>query len=246
MMIFDHLQEIKRRLLWIIAIFFAFFLLFFVLGSDALLQEVLLYLRRFSLDTSLSFSFIFKTLPEAFFARMSLSFYGALTFCIPFIQYHLWSFIAPGLYQKEKRFILPLILAFPFLFFLGGVFLFWGVLPNAFHFFFTTSQNLGKGEIPLLLSVSDYLSLLFTFLIVFGLSFQMPLLLIFLVKSSLLSLPHLISFRRYAVVLIFILAAFLTPPDVLSQIGLAIPLLALYEGSIIYLRLCEKKKEPDD
>ena len=238
-----HLQELKKRLLFIVVALLIFFLGIFFLLSDFLIQEIMSYFKELfkTVAPEKPFYFIFTTLPEAFLLKVKISFYTALILLVPFIEYHVWQFLSPGLYAHERKNGLCLIFSFPLLFLLGALCLFGLVLPNALSFFSFLTTATGADQALLLPHVSDYIFLIVTFLMIFGLSFQLPLLLIFLVKSSVLSLSDLRKFRRYAIVFIFILAAVLTPPDVLSQVSLAIPLIALYEGTILYLRLTQKE-----
>lgn len=239
----EHLKELKKRLFYVLGVLICLFLVCFFCISDALLSHLLAHYKQTfqSAAPEKPFYFIFTTLPEAFVLKVKISFYAALITSVPYLEYQIWRFVSPGLYTKERKNILMILLSFPFFFILGNICLFWLVLPNALAFFAAFSHQSAGDHALLLPNVSDYTALIFTFLGVFGLSFQLPLLLVFLVKTSLLSMSSLIHFRRFAIIFIFLLAAFLTPPDVLSQVGLAIPLLALYEGTILYLRMTQKE-----
>ena len=163
----------------------------------------------------------------------------------PVLLTQIWKFIAPGLYKNEKKALLPYMVATPTLFLLGGMLVYYLVMPLAIKFFlsFETSAQLNTLPIQLEAKVNEYLSLIMRLIFAFGLSFQLPVLLSLLARAGFIDSNYLIKRRRYVVVIIFAVAALLTPPDPITQIGLGIPLLILYELSIISVKYIEKKKE---
>ena len=157
----------------------------------------------------------------------------------------MWKFIAPGLYKNEKRALLPYLIATPILFLLGGMLVYYLVMPLAIRFFlsFETSVQLSNLPIQLEAKVNEYLSLIMRLIFAFGISFQLPVLLSLLARVGFIDSEYLKKRRKYVIVIIFILAAILTPPDPITQIGLGIPLLILYELSILSVKIIEKKKK---
>jgi sec-independent protein translocase protein TatC len=190
---------------------------------------------------------IFTGLQEAFLTKLKVAFYAALFVASPVIAMQIWKFVAPGLYKNERRAFLPFLVATPVLFALGGALVYYLVMPLAWRFFLGFEQPGAGGGLPIELEarVSEYLALVITLIFAFGLSFQLPILLILLNRAGLLSLEALRKGRRYAIVIAFIVAAVLTPPDVVSQIGLGIPLVLLYEMSILAIRLMDKRREKE-
>lgn len=181
---------------------------------------------------------IYTGLHKAFFTYLKVSFFAGLFLALPVIMNQLWSFIAPGLYKHEKKAFLPFLLVTPILFFIGGAFAYELIFPLAFKFFlsFTTSQ------IEALPTVDEYLSLVIKLIFAFGLAFELPVALILLVKAGIATTAGLAKKRRYAIVIAFVAAAILTPPDVFTQVLLAIPIMFMYEISIIGGRMIEKKR----
>ena len=164
------------------------------------------------------------------------------------IAIQIWKFIAPGLYKKEKYVFLPFLIATPVLFFLGGAMVYYIVSPIAWKFFLSY-QNLSFTDgVPIRLEakIGEYLSLMMRFIFAFGLAFQLPVILTLLTKAGILTSDKLKKFRKYAIVLAFLSAAFLTPPDPFSQISLALPIIVLYEISIFLSKLSEKNKTKND
>jgi len=173
----------------------------------------------------------------AFFAAGCLSF--------PIIASQIWLFIAPGLYKNEKRAFLPFLLATPFLFIAGAASVYYGVMPVAWKFFAGFEQAGGAEQLSIVLEpkVNEYLSLVMQLIFAFGIAFQLPVLLVLLVKVGIIDSAWLKARRRYAIVIAFVAAAVMTPPDPLSQIGLAVPIILLYEISIWLGVLVERKRE---
>lgn len=183
---------------------------------------------------------IFTGLPEAFFIHMKIAFFASLFLTSPYTLYQVWKFISPGLYKKEKRYVAPFVISSSLLFIGGVLFGYYVALPPAFSFFLEFSTDFLKPMI----SFREYLDLALKFLLAFGLSFEMPVFIFFMTKIGIVNPRMLSRQRRYAILIIFIAAAVLTPsPDALSQILMAIPLLILYEISIVVSRFAEKKKK---
>ena len=182
---------------------------------------------------------IYTGLTEAFFTYMKVAFFAALIITSPYILYQIWKFIAPGLLPKEKKYVVPFVLSSTFLFISGVSFGYFVALPPAFEFFVSFNNQ----YLQAMLSFKDYLSLFVTFLLGFGVSFELPIFIFFLTKLGIVNAKMLSQQRRYAILIIFIVAAILTPsPDALSQVLMAIPLMFLYEISIFVSRFAGKKK----
>ena len=190
-------------------------------------------------------------LQEGFFVAISISLFGGLVLSFPYISYQLWRFIAPGLYKNEKNAFLPFVLASPIMFFIGASFAFYVVMPLAFDFFLGFQQQGGVAEtgveasIDFQGSVQEYLRLSIKFIVAFGLCFQLPVLLTLMGKAGLVSAQGLSDMRKYAVVGILVLAALVTPPDVITQVILFVVVYGLYEISIQLVKRVEKKREAD-
>ena len=187
---------------------------------------------------------IFTALHETFITYLKLAFFTAIFIASPIILVQLWKFIAPGLYKNEKKALLPYLIATPTLFLLGGMLVYYLIMPLAIKFFlsFETVQQVNNLPIELEAKVNEYLSLIMRLIFAFGLSFQLPVLLSLLAHVGFVDSEYLRKRRKYVVVIIFSVAALLTPPDPITQIGLAIPLLILYELSIISVKIIEKRK----
>jgi sec-independent protein translocase protein TatC len=182
---------------------------------------------------------IYTGLTEAFFTYMKVAFFASLIITSPFILYQIWKFIAPGLLPKEKKYVVPFVISSTFLFISGVSFGYFVALPPAFEFFVSFNNK----YLQAMLSFKDYLSLFVTFLLGFGVSFELPIFIFFLTKLGIVNATMLSKQRRYAILVIFIVAAILTPsPDALSQILMAIPLMFLYEISIFVSKFAGKKE----
>ena len=187
---------------------------------------------------------IFTALQETFFTYIKVALFGALCIAFPVIAGQLWMFVAPGLYRNERRAFLPFLAATPILFFTGASLVYFLVMPMATEFFLSFEAPGGEGALPIQLEakVNEYLSLVMTLIFAFGLAFQLPVLLILMGRVGLVSAESLARHRKYAIVAAFAAAAILTPPDPISQIGLGVPIILLYEVSIIGVRLIEKRR----
>ena len=188
---------------------------------------------------------IYTALHEKFFTNIKVAFFASLFFSFPMVATQVWMFVAPGLYKNEKGAFLPFLVATPILFLLGASMVYYVIMPVAWQFFASFQQFGAEGSLPieLLPKVGEYLSLVMRLIFAFGLSFELPVLITLLARVGLATSEGLKTKRRYAIVLAFVAAAILTPPDPLSQIGLAVPIILLYEISIISARMVEKKRE---
>ena len=183
---------------------------------------------------------IYTKLYEAFFVEIKVALFAAFFVSFPIIANQLWAFVAPGLYAKEKKAFLPFLVATPILFTAGAALAYYVVMPTAFRFFLTFEGNKGGLSLEALPGTGDYLSLVMQFILAFGISFLLPVLLMLLNRAGIVSRAQLVTARRYVVVGIFAVATVATPPDVVSQLMLAIPLLLLFEGTLILMRFTEK------
>ena len=188
---------------------------------------------------------IFTALHETFITYLKVAFFAAIFFGSPIFLIQIYKFIAPGLYKNEKKAILPYLVSTPVLFLLGGVLVYYLVMPLAIKFFLSFETAGSNTTLPIQLEakVNEYLSLIMRLIFAFGISFQLPILLNLLARIGVVNSDYLKKTRRYVIVIIFTVAAILTPPDPITQIGLAIPLLLLYELSIITVKFTENKKK---
>jgi sec-independent protein translocase protein TatC len=187
-------------------------------------------------------SLVFTAVPEAFFTYFKAALLAGVFFASPLILYQLWAFISPGLYEREKKYIYPYILVSSFFFVLGALFCYFIVFPTIFPFFLSFSSP----EIQPLPSIQGYLTFSIKLLLAFGLLFQWPALILFLARMGVVSAPFLSRNRKYAILVIFVAAAILTPPDLVSQLLLAGPLIVMYEGSIWIAKLFQKKEKVEE
>ena len=231
-----HLEELRKRLI------FSFIALAVGFGiSYGFKEKLFLFLSR-PLEKHLpeGSTLQYISIPEAFLTYLKISLFGGLILAMPVLLYQIWRFVAPGLYEREKRYFIPFVL-FSMLFFLGGAsFCYYIVFPFVFRFFMSFSG----GSLIAMPAIRQYLSFATRLLIAFGLVFEMPIFFFFLGRVGLVSYKGLARQRRMAVVLVFVGAALLTPPDVVSQLMLAGPLMILFELSIQIVRITGKK--PDE
>lgn len=242
----EHLMELRTRLIWSIGAFFLAFVVCFFFAKQLFNLLVIPYkwaVLWAHLDLSKS-ELIYTAPQEFFFTQVKVAMFGALVIAFPVIAMQLYKFVAPGLYKNERAAFLPFLIASPVLFLMGGALVYFFFTPMVMWFFLAMQQAPTEGEvgISLLPRVSEYLSLIMTLVLSFGLVFQLPVVTTLLARVGIISSDWLRQKRKYAIVLAFIVAAVLTPPDPMSQIGLAIPAILLYEISIYAARLVERKR----
>ena len=243
MPLIDHLIDLRRRLIHsFIAIIVLFFFCYYFAENifGFLVQPLTDILLGLGGDRQL----IYTALYEAFFTYIKVAFLTALFIAFPFISMQLWMFVAPGLYKHEKMAFLPFLVATPILFFMGGALVYYLIFPMAFSFFISFEVAAGDGTLAIesMPRVGEYLSLVIRLIFAFGLCFELPVIMTLLARVGMITSKGMREKRKYAVVLAFVAAAILTPPDVISQIGLAVPTILLYEISILCVRMVEKKR----
>lgn len=229
MTLMEHFSELRRRLLWCAFIF----LMAFIFGWYVApwVQEFLTMPLLNVWDGNL----LYNAITDGLMIRLSLSMVVALIVVIPVVLWHVWAFVAPGLKKNEKKFIWPLMIASPILFLIGAAFAFYILFPFVFGFFIELNKSSNVPAI-VLPAVRDYLSFAISLLKVFGVAFQLPILMIFLNRIGVLPRSRVVAMRRYAIILVVVVAAVLTPPDIVSQILLAVPMWLLFELSILFMR----------
>ena len=248
MPLLDHLVELRSRLLKsVIALLLAFLACFFFAEEIyAFLTEPLAVILRERREDP---RMIFTALTEVFFTYVKVAFFAAAFITCPVFLTQLWLFVAPGLYKKEQKALAPFLVATPVLFFIGGALVYYVIFPLAAEFLIGFSEvPSGEGQLGVELEakVSEYLSLIMSLIFAFGLCFQLPVIMTLLAKVGLATSAGMAAKRKYAVVAVFVAAAVLTPPDPVSQISLAVPILVLYEISIYMAKLVERKRARDE
>ena len=238
----SHLTELRKRLINS----FIFLIIFFVLCyffAEYIYGFLVDPFANAVKDDNSNRRLIFTALQETFLTYLKVSFFTAFFITCPFILIQIWKFIAPGLYKHEKKAILPYLTLTPILFFLGGILVYYLIMPLAIKFFLSFESTGINTNLPIQLEakVNEYLSLVMKLIFAFGISFQLPVVLSLLARIGVVDSHFLKTRRKYVVVIIFAAAALLTPPDPITQIGLAIPLLILYELSIFSVNIIEKK-----
>jgi len=236
MPLLDHLIELRKRLIYALISFFTVFFVTFYFAKP---------IFAFLIQPAIHDGYKFQVLDifEFFFVTVRLSGFVALIIGFPLIATQIWLFVAPGLYRQEKRAFLPFLIATPFMFYAGCAVMYYLVMPYVINFML---NQYAPPDIEKNLRASDYLSRVLQLVFAFGFAFEMPVLLTLMVRVGLLTTASLRSKRRYAIVICFIVSAILAPPDVISQLALAAPLLAFYEVSILIGSVIEKRRAEDD
>lgn len=239
-----HLTELRSRLVKSVIYLFIFFIICYFFAENIYSFLVAPYAEAVK-DDEVNRRLIFTALHETFITYLKVAFFTAMFISSPIILIQIWKFVAPGLYKNEKRALLPYLIATPTLFLLGGMLVYYLVMPLMIKFFlsFETSAQINSLAIQLEPKVNEYLSLIMRLIFAFGISFQLPVLLSLLARVGFIDSEYLKKRRKYVIIIIFVVAAILTPPDPITQIGLGIPLLILYELSILSVKIIEKKKK---
>jgi len=247
MPLLDHLIELRQRLLIsVVALFVVFVAAFFFAEYlfDFLAQPLNDALRDSTTVSEQHRRMIFTDLTEVFFTYVKVAFFTAAFLCCPVFLTQFWLFVAPGLYKNEKSALAPFLAATPVLFFVGGALVYYVIFPLAARFFLQFEHGGGPDSLPIELEakVNEYLSLMMKLIFAFGLCFQLPVIMTLLARVGLATSKGMAEKRKYAIVGVFIVAAIFTPPDPVSQVSLAIPIILLYEISIYMAKLVEKKR----
>ena len=243
----SHFVELRSRLIKSIIFILVIFVISYTFADhiyNFLVEPYAAAVR----DDEVNRRLIFTALHETFITYLKVAFFAAVFLGSPILLIQIYKFIAPGLYKNEKRAILPYLISTPILFLLGGILVYYLVMPLAIKFFLSFETTGSSSTLPIQLEakVNEYLSLIMRLIFAFGISFQLPILLNLLARTGVINSNYLKKTRRYVIVIIFSVAAVLTPPDPITQIGLAIPLLLLYELSIITVKFTEKKNKEND
>lgn len=235
--ILSHLVELRVRLLMVIGVMVLGTSLCFVFVDE--IYSFLVQPLADSMNEGDTNRLIYTGLTEAFFTYLKVAFFSGVFLTFPILLIQIWVFVAPGLYKNERKVFLPFLLATPILFFLGAAVVYYVVLPKALPFFLSFQTSGAEAALPIQLEarVSEYLDLIMTLIFAFGLCFQLPVVLTLMGRVGIISAQFLADKRKYTIIIAFIVAAFLTPPDVISQVLLALPILALYELSIVLIRM---------
>jgi len=242
MPLMEHLIELRRRIIFSMVAFIVCFVIAFFFANPIFdfLTKPLADVWQGQEGRHL----IYTALQEKFFANVKVAMFGGLVLAFPVIAFQLWAFVAPGLYKNEKTAFAPFLIATPIMFIMGASFVYYIFIPNAFRFFASFEEVAHDGALAITAEpkVSEYLSLVIQLILGFGIVFELPVLLTLLISAELLEAKTLAKQRRYAVVAGFIISAILTPPDALSMMMMAIPLVGLYEISILIGRIIEARR----
>ncbi|MGN6670510.1 MAG: twin-arginine translocase subunit TatC [Candidatus Nucleicultricaceae bacterium] len=237
-----HLIELRRRLLYALLAFGVAFAVCYYFSQN--IFDFLIRPLANVFENHAGRRLIYTGLAEAFVTYIKVAFFAAIFISFPILLSQIWLFVAPGLYHQEKRIVFPFLIATPLLFLSGAAFAYYGIIPPAWSFFLSFETNGLEGSLPIQLEgrVAEYLSIVMQLILAFGICFQLPVALILLARLNVLTAEHLKNARKYSFLGILILSALLTPPDVLSMLGLAIPLYSLYEISIHLIKFFEKRR----
>ena len=243
----SHLSELRKRLIHSLIFISVIFVFGYIFAENIYNFLVEPYAKAVK-DDGVDRRLIFTALHETFLTYLKVAFFASIFIGSPIVILQIWKFVAPGLYKNEKKALLPYLIATPILFLLGGMLIYYLVMPLAIKFFlsFETVGQANTLPIQLEAKVNEYLSLIMRLIFAFGLSFQLPVLLNLLARVGVIDSEYLKKRRKYFIVIIFAAAAILTPPDPITQIGLAIPLLILYELSILSVKITEKNKNKEN
>lgn len=230
MTLMQHFAELRRRILWCALIFVFAFCLGWVISP-----YVELFLTRPLLNVWADAALLYTGISDGLMIQFSLATLVALIITVPVLLWHVWAYVAPGLHKNEKQFLVPIFLLSPILFMIGAAFAFYILFPFVFKFFLELNESMYVPTV-LMPAVTGYLAFSIGLLKVFGIAFQLPLVLVCLNRVGLLSKESVIKSRRYVIIAVFIVAAMLTPPDIVSQVLLALPMLFLFEISILFMK----------
>ena len=238
----EHLIELRSRLIKALIAIAIGFVICFAFADQ--IFNILLWPYEFAAGPQKELQLIYTAPQEYLITQIKLALFGAVFIAFPIMAVQIYKFVAPGLYRNERSAFFPYLIATPILFFLGAGFVYFAAMPLAMKFFLSMEQAGGAGQagIHLVARTSEYLSLIMTLILAFGICFQTPVILTLLARAGFIDAAWLVEKRKYAIVIVFAIAAVLTPPDVISQFALAVPTLLLYEISIYLVRMVEKKR----